>query len=282
VGERTGIGWCEHTFNGWWGCSRVSPACRFCYAATLAKRWGHDDIWRKNGPRRVLSDETWRRPLAWNRAAELAGVPARVFCGSMKDVFEDHPALPPLRRRLWDLVEQTPWLIWLLLTKRPENAAGMVPWGREWPANVWPGTSVETQRFAEQRVPVLLQLPARVHWLSCEPLLEPVDLTRVQVVAPAPPFGPGVHLDALRGHLLEPDDVLPGRVGWVIAGGESGSRHRPMHPDWARALRDQCVAAGVPFFFKQWGGRTWNAGGKTLDGRTWDQHPPLEPAVSCA
>src|SRR5690606_3921590 len=168
--EFSKIEWCDHTFNPWWGCVRVSPACRFCYADTQARRYGHQ-VWRKRGPRRLLSDANWAKPLKWNRDAEKSGVPAKVFCASIADVFEDHPDVAEPRKRLWNLIEATPWLRWLLLTKRPENIAAMAPWGAEWPPHVWVGTSVENQRFAEERIPILLRVPAAVLFLSCEPLL---------------------------------------------------------------------------------------------------------------
>ncbi|HEX3965801.1 MAG TPA: DUF5131 family protein, partial [Trebonia sp.] len=143
MSDNSAIEWTTHTFNPWWGCSRVSPGCVHCYADDQAKRYGHD-VWRRHGLRRMLSDANWARPLKWNRDAERAGEPAKVFCASMADVFEDHPDVAEPRKRLWGLIESTPWLIWQLLTKRPENIAGMVPWGRDWPPSVWIGASAET------------------------------------------------------------------------------------------------------------------------------------------
>jgi protein gp37 len=265
MGAVTEIAWTDHTFNGWWGCSRVSPACRFCYAADTARRWDHD-VWHRSGPRRMLSDNNWKQPLAWNRAARRAGRRERVFCASMSDVFEQHPVpeinaqLDGARARLWDLIADTPWLVWQLLTKRPENVPGMAPWGDRWPDNVWLGTSVESQRWAVQRIGLLVDAGAQVNFLSCEPLLGPVDLTDVDGT-----------------NYLDRDDTghenglfwVPGpRIDWVIGGGESGPKARPTHPDWARGLRDQCAAAGVPFFWKQWG--AWQDG--SHDPRT--QHGP--------
>jgi protein gp37 len=129
MSDVTAIEWTDHTFNPWWGCSRVSPACRFCYADRDAQRYGHQ-VWRRHGPRRMLSEANWQRPLRWNRDAERAGIPAKVFCASMADVFEDHPDVAAPRERLWGVIETTPWLIWQLLSKRPENIARMVPVGR--------------------------------------------------------------------------------------------------------------------------------------------------------
>ena len=156
----------------------MSPACWFCYADRDAQRYGHQ-VWRRHGPRRMLSEANWQRPFRWNRDAERAGVPAKVFCASMADVFEDHPDVAARRERLWGLIEATPWLIWQLLTKRPENIARMVPWGGEWPPHVWVGTSVENQRYAGERIPILVSAAARarIRFLSCEPLLGTVDLS---------------------------------------------------------------------------------------------------------
>jgi protein gp37 len=168
----------------------------------------------------------------------------RVFCSSMSDVYEEHPAVVESRERLWTVIEQTPWLIWLLLTKRPENIMKMSPWGQYWPDNVWVGTSVGKQARAEERIPELLKVPAIVRFLSCEPLLEEINLT---------PW-----LSELQ---------------WIICGGESGPKHRPFNPEWARILRDQCADANVPYFFKQHGGLHHNSGGHLLDGIEWREYP---------
>lgn len=138
VGENTKVEWAHHSFNPWWGCARLSPACRFCYADRDAKRYGHGGLWRRHGPRRMMADSTWRNPIKWNRAAKRACERARVFCASMADVFEPHPDVFEARRRLLlEVIPQTPWLDWLLLTKRPEHVAELVPWGTGWPPNVW-------------------------------------------------------------------------------------------------------------------------------------------------
>lgn len=245
MGDLTHIQWTNHTFNPWWGCSRVSPACRFCYADRDASRYGFE-LWRRHGERRMLSENNWRRPLKWNREAEAEGVPAMVFCASMADVFEDHPQLNEPRERLWGLIEATPWLYWQLLTKRPENVAGMVPWGNDWPVNVWLGTSVETQRWADTRIPVLLNTPARTRFLSAEPLLSPVDLstwldTRLAC---------GCGADDCSAFCMAPE---PSGIDWVIVGGESGPKSRPMDITWAQRLITQCRAAEVAVFMKQTG-----------------------------
>lgn len=233
-----------------------------------------------------MSDQYWKQPLKWNRDGL-----ARVFCGSMCDLFEAHP-VPAVRAmqdaaraRLWELIEATPNLTWQLLTKRPENIAGMVPWGDSWPNTVWIGTSVEDQRRADERIPYLLSVPAPLHFLSCEPLLGPVDLNgpvaedqhrpRLTYWLTGRPRW-GTPETTPTGLQITSLDIGP-KVGWVIAGGESGSGARPMDPVWARSLRDQCLNAGVPFHFKQWGGRTSKAGGRELDGRSWDEFPQGVP-----
>jgi protein gp37 len=246
MGENSKIEWTDHTFNPWEGCTKVSEGCKHCYAEALTKRFGRTQ-WGPTAQRRRTSDSNWRKPLAWNRKAQQEGAPRRVFCASLADIFEDNPQVYDWRYDVYSLTEATPWLNWLLLTKRPENVIDMVPpvWAfRQWPHNVWIGTSVENQAAADKRLPILTCIPAPVRFLSCEPLLGPVDLS---------PW--------LR------------RISWVIAGGESGTQARPMGPDWARSLRDQCQAAGVPFLFKQWGGRNKKAAGRELDGRTWDEIP---------
>lgn len=262
------IEWTDHTFNPWWGCVKVSEGCKHCYAETFAKRVGQP-VWgpAATTPRRFFGDKHWQEPLKWNAAAEKAGTRPTVFCASMADVFEDHPDVDEHRQRLWDVIAETPHLTWQLLTKRPENIMGMVPmdWtAGHWPENVWMGTSTEDQRAADERIPHLLNTPAAVRWLSCEPLLGPIDLGQF-----LPPrlaaFAGGLCLDHRK------------TLHWVITGGESGPRHRPMNPEWARKLRDQCIAAGVAFFHKQNGGRTPKAGGRELDGRTWDQFPVVRP-----
>lgn len=239
MGVDTAIAWTDHTFNPWWGCVNVSPGCDHCYAETFAKRTGHD-VWGKDSGRRFFGDKHWTEPLKWT---------GRVFCASMADVFEMNHVLDAERVRLWELIDETPHLTWQLLTKRPENVPRLVPWhwmDGGWPDNVWLGTTVEDQTRANLRVPRLLNIPAPVRFLSCEPLIGPVRLG---------------------------DALWTGDLHWVIAGGESGPKHRPMDMNWPRNLRDECYQAAVPFFFKQVGGRTPKAGGNELDGRTYQEFP---------
>jgi len=229
----------QHSFNPWWGCTRVSPGCDHCYAEALDARAGGAH-WGQGVPRRTFGDRYWAGPLKWNEAARKAGQRARVLCASMADVF-DAEAPPGLLERLWRLIPQTPHLDWLLLTKRPARIARGLPadWGHGYP-NAWLGVTVENQELASQRIPVLLSVPARWRFLCAEPLLGPVDLR-----------------------------PWPQGIDWVIAGGESGPRARRVQSDWVRGLRDSCQELGIPFYFKQWGYRP----GHTLDGRTWEELP---------
>lgn len=228
MAKNSHIEWTHHTFNPWWGCKKVSPACDNCYAEVWAKRVGQD-LWGSTADRRFFSDAHWREPIKWNEEAGLNGTRARVFCASMADVFERRAILNKERARLWDIIKHTPNLDWLLLTKRPQNLLYMTPWVKNWPHNVWVGTSVENQRLAEIRLPHLLAVPAAVRFLSCEPLLGPLDLRS----------------------WFNRKKFYP--IDWVIAGGESGPNSRPMHPDWATSLLGQCQNAKVAFHFKQWG-----------------------------
>jgi protein gp37 len=220
------IEWTHHTFNPWWGCSKVSPACRNCYAEAWAKRVGQD-VWGQYSKRRFFGESHWKEPIKWNEEAKIDGKKRRVFCASMADVFESRAELNPSRNNLWNLIEKTPMLNWLLLTKRPQNIQKMAPWKNKWPKNVWIGTTVETQTWAVKRLPYLLEIPAAVRFLSCEPLLGPLDLS--------------------------PWLKTKNKINWLIAGGESGPKARPMHPEWVRSLRDQCVDNHIAFHFKQWG-----------------------------
>lgn len=236
-----------YTFNPWWGCVPVSTGCQICYAETFANRFGK--WWGPWADRRFFDEKYWSNPPKWNKKAGKEGIREKVF-PSMCDPFEDNPTLVEPRGQLGRLIEVTPNLDWMLLTKRIENAEEMLRddfgfWGslgamggyhRKWldlPENVWLGTSLENQKVADKRLPVLLSTPARNRFLSCEPLLGPINL----------------------GLLGTCDDWQPAyeKLSWVIVGGESGHGARPMHPDWPRALRDECNEAGIPFFFKQHG-----------------------------
>lgn len=251
MAENSKIEWTHHTFNPWWGCAKVSPACDNCYAERDANRFTpNSELWGALASRREFGNKHWNAPLAWNRKAQTDGVRYRVFSASMADVF-DKNAPDGARERLFELIKATPHLDWLLLTKRIGNAARMLPadWDDGYP-NVWLGISAVNQEEANRDIPKLLALPARIRWLSMEPLLGPVDLAKITHTA-----SPGFFGDALEWHHRphgNRDDKWPG-IDWVVVGGESGPNARPMHPAWARSLRDQCTAAGVPFLFKQWG-----------------------------
>ena len=275
------IEWTDHTFNPWWGCTKVSPACDHCYAEGWAKRVGFD-VWSVSKQRRFLSDAYWGEPHRWNDQAERSHRRARVFCASMADVFEWKKGLSVWRKRLWTLIEETPSLDWLLLTKRPHLVGRLVPWQADWPANVWLGTTVESQRWVDKRLPHLVETPARVRFLSCEPLLDEISLI---------------------------DWLGPTAIHWVIAGGESGRNARPSDPAWFSSIKDQCLDRATPFHFKQWGewapisavdgalpravvddgsysmpmGRFGKkASGRQLGGRTWDGLPDTDSIPSDA
>lgn len=307
-----------YTFNPWRGCTKVSEGCRNCYAMTMSGRNPAVlGIWGPQGSRPIAVESYWKKPIKWNRDAERVGERRRVFCASLADVFEGENTMPKeawsaveeARDRLWQLIEATPMLDWLLLTKRPENIGVMIPvdWHDTMPANVWLGTSAENQEQAEKRIPELTRWGglASVLFLSCEPLLGPLDLEDLAYEAAGPGWAGYNKL-----------------VDWIIAGGESGAKARPMSAAWVRSLRDQCQAAGVAFHMKQWG--EWlpferkpkpdnsggyyhgangdnvsipelmahaheivgdhgivrlgkKAAGRMLDGRTWDEFPASIP-----
>jgi protein gp37 len=309
MAENSHISWTDHTFNAWWGCVEVSPACTFCYAKRDDARWhSGNPHWGKDGPRRFWNDGSqkainhWNEPLKWNAKAEKEGVRKRVFCMSMGDIFEllpgDHPQRKEMeieRHRAFKLMEKTPWLYWLMLTKRPENwrlTPELWQFGY-WPSNVLFGMTVEDHKRAMERLQWLRVIPAPCTFLSCEPLFDSIQ-----------------------------DDVAmyPDRISWLITGGESGPKARPNNPDHYRELRDWAVYHNIPFHFKQWGewreplpgeeyntlkGRAGNppaylidnsghvhctrevagrdaipvirvgrqVAGRELDGRTWDEFP---------
>lgn len=245
MSENSKIEWTDHTFNPWSGCAKVSPACKNCYAAALPPAYRRHAQWGAHTDRMPASDSYWAQPLAWDRKARKSGERRRVFCASTADVFEDRADLDPLRERLWDLIQKTPNLDWLLLTKRPEV---MFKWSQShpWPVNAWAGTTVESQEWADRRIPYLLKVPAQIRFLSCEPLLGAIDLSGYLT---RPQWGE-VNENGTRPYQIVPRNDL---IQWLICGGESGPNARPSHPDWFRSLRDQCREADVPFLFKQWG-----------------------------
>lgn len=295
MGDKTGIEWTDATWNPVTGCTKVSQGCKFCYAETVAERfWAKQYPPNEDGTPRKFTDvrmhyERLNQPLMWKK-------PRRIFVNSMSDLF--HEKVPNFFiSSVFEVMASTPHHTYQILTKRPElmqeyvyqwtNLNSVLP-------NVWLGVSVEDQKAADERIPWLLKTPAAVRFLSCEPLLGPIDLT-------GNPEG-----------LMWPwaEAIQNGQsFDWVICGGESGQNARPMHPDWACSLRDQCQEAGVPFFFKQWG--EWKPGldefiegdnrprtainlksssdeyqvmqrvgkkaaGRLLDGREWNEFPEVE------
>lgn len=254
MGKDSSIEWAHHTFNPWIGCQKVSPACDNCYAEAWDKRF-KGDRWGSHANR--TRTKTWREPSKWNREAEAAGVRYRVFCASLADIFDNHRSIQPeWRADLWQLIRDCTNLDFLLLTKRPGNIVKYLPddWGNGY-HNVWLGATIENQK-ATDRLVALTCTPAVVRFVSAEPLLGPVNL--------------GDHIRYIH---------------WVIAGGENAINYRPVNPDWFRYLRDQCSAAGVPFLFKQWEGRSQKLikqKGRELDGvehngypeRTFFSNPP--------
>lgn len=270
MGEETAIQWTDHTFNPWWGCAKVSPGCTNCYAERDAKRFGRGE-WGPKGERHTFGAKHWAQPLAWDRAAARARRPDLVFCASMADVFEDRRDLDVERAKLWKLIDDTPNLIWQLLTKRPENIASMIPWrqndgvGLRVPRNVWLGTTVEDQKRADERIPILCSLPG-LHFLSCEPLLERVDL-RPWLSDPCNCWGPAQ--DGAGQHSPKCATFRrPWGIDWVIVGGESGNGARPFDLGWAREIVGACKSLRVPVFVKQLGAQpiagSWDIDAKWL------------------
>ena len=270
MSENSRIEWTDHTFNPWIGCQKVGPGCDHCYAEAMMDQRLQKVQWGPGAARERTKPANWRNPVAWNANHELFyaahGRRQMVFCASLADVFDN--AVPKQwRADLLELIDQTPNLDWLLLTKRIGNVADMLPLG--WLSahpNVWLGASIVTQEEADRDLPKLLALPAAVRFLSMEPLLGPVDFYQSSAAWSTRGYTPWRNAPILQG------------IGWVIVGGESGPDARPVHLEWVRSLRDQCAAAGVPFLFKQWG--EWlpgivysqhNRGGYTRhqDGRVW-------------
>ena len=224
MAENTGIGWTDHTYNPWIGCTKISEECLNCYAEVIWDKRRHRVEW--GGPR--SRTKTQEDVPGWDKKAVKAGERRRVFCASHADVFDNHRSIAPeWRIDLWTLIDRCRNLDWLLLTKRPQNFHKMLPpnWGEGW-SHVWLGVTAGDQREAERRLPLLLRVPAVVHFASVEPQLELVDLRR----------------------------YLAAGLDWVIVGGGCGAGCQPFNTDWARSLRDQCRDAGTAFFMKQLGG----------------------------
>ncbi|MEX5515681.1 DUF5131 family protein [Pseudophaeobacter sp. 1A09344] len=257
MAEQSKIEWTDHTFNPWEGCQKVAIECDHCYAESRDQRFTGGIHWGPKAPRRRTSTQNWNKPRRWNAQAvafhAAHGRRQRVFCASLADVF-DNAVDTSWREDLWALIRECDQLDWLLLTKRPQNIAKMLPpdWGAGWP-QVWLGTSAGTQKTADQNIPHLLNVPASVRFVSAEPMLGNMDLARI------PKKKLGKHITIAQNALTGIDGLgeIGPKIDWVICGGESGTNARPMHPDWARDLREQCRSAGTSFFFKQWG--NWSA-----------------------
>lgn len=251
------ISWTDKTFNPWIGCTKVSPACEECYAEKLGIRY-YCVKWGNKSPRKKTSLLNWKIPLIWNKAANVKGKPIFVFCASLADVF-DSVADPKWRAELFELIKNTPDLVWLLLTKRPQNIEKMLPsdWNDGY-SNVWLGVTAENQHYADLRIPILAKIPAIRRFVSIEPQVGPIIL--------------GEHIKS---------------INWIIAGGESGAgkKSRKLNPDWIRNLRDECIQSNKSFFFKQWGHwcpndtgemvfhRNLKDAGRLIDGKEWSQRP---------
>ncbi len=273
--NHTKIEWTDTTWNPLRGCSRISEGCRNCYAETTAHRYngpglpyegltvlGNDGRPRWTGEVRMIWEHL-NDPLKWK-------TPRMIFVNSMSDLFHENVDKELIDRVLW-VAKQCPQHIFQVLTKRPERMKKHMDHFVQYDgvlSNLWLGVSVENQDTANERIPILLDTPAAVRWISAEPLLGLIDLTNISAN--------GEQWDALDRREASDADLeggCNGALDWVVVGGESGANARPMDPAWVRSLRDQCVAADVPFFFKQWGGRRKKAAGRTFDGITWDEYP---------
>jgi protein gp37 len=255
MSEKTLIAWTDRTFSAVWGCTKVSPGCTNCYADAYSQRRTGEEFWGPKSPRRILSDDTWQKPHRYNRQAIKIGHSLRVFCGSMFDWLDPHPIVTAALPRLWQLIRDTPWLDWQLLTKRPERILAALPddWGDGF-ENVWLGTSIENTDYA-WRADELRQVPARVRFISYEPALGPLD-----------------QLDLAAIH-------------WLIYGGESGANRRPEDKQWARDIMARCRSAGVAFFHKQ-SSAFQSERGIELDGVVYHEFPiprrTVAPAAAAA
>ena len=231
--DNTNISWTDATFNPWIGCQHVSAGCDNCYAEALDRQYGHDR-WRAGKTPVLTSARNWDQPIQWNRKAELDGKRKKVFCGSMCD-WNDKRVPREWRDRLFEMIRRTPFLDWQLLTKRTFDYPNEDGFGiNDYPPNVWLGVTVERQDY-DYRVPLLLNTNARIKWLSCEPLLGPLNLR------------PYLACQYRRKELFDHDS----RINWVVIGGESGPNRRPMEIEWVQDLAGQCQAAGVACFVKQ-------------------------------
>lgn len=263
MGTVTAIEWTDHTFNGWMGCTKVGPGCDNCYAEDLGtSRLGL--TWGLGAPRRRTVDANWNKPRAWNRKAAKLGTRPFVFCSSLADVF-DNEVDPAWRTDLFQLIRETPHLVWLLLTKRPQNIRKMVEAAGGLPDNVALGTTVVTKAECRHISHLLAQPGALFYFVSAEPLLEDI----------------ADELEPWLGQTMDPDFNPGAAIGWVIVGGESGPRARPMATAWALRIQGSCMKTGAVFNFKQNGGRGSDKGGHELLGRLYLDRPVVHPIMVC-
>ena len=241
MADGSAIEWTEATWNPVTGCSKVSPGCAHCYAETFAERWrGIPGHPYEQGFDLKLWPARLDQPLRWAR-------PRMIFVNSMSDLF--HEDIPfQFIADVFDVMVRARHHTFQVLTKRHERLGALAA-DLPWPDNVWMGVSIENRRFVE-RADVLREVPAAVRFISAEPLLGRLE---------------GLELTG---------------IDWLIAGGESGPRYRPVNIEWIRDLRNRCQVEGVAFFFKQWGGIRSKAGGRLLDGRTWNEMPATETAAA--
>ena len=281
--ENTKIEWCDHTFNPWIGCTKVSTGCDNCHAETLNKRFGWctsgdefeteiEPIWNCPSAYRITGDGCWEKIRQLNRKAKKTNTRPKVFCASMSDWLDENA---PLRAfiKLINIIKETQYLTWLLVTKRPGNwkkrmndaldfmsvrifDSHYTDFFEDWvsghePENVWMGTTIENYEMAEKRIPELLKIPAKKHFVSAEPLLSHIDLTEWML-------SDKIAVNAVVPYSNPPKLTRLRKINWVICGGETGPNARPMNPNWVKALHAQCKKNEVPFFFKQWG--EWHEG----------------------
>lgn len=308
MSNRSKIEWTDVTWNPVTGCTKISPGCKNCYAERMAKRLRGRAGYPNDDPFRVtLHGNKLEQPFHWRK-------PRKIFVCSMGDLFHPLVRLSYIRSILDKVVQLRYRHKFIFLTKRPQRMKEVIEsvqryYEKFYPktkqltipfSNLWLGVTAENQEQADKRIPILLQIPATVRFVSIEPMLGPVNLKKLNIDIPSEiPSRRYKEVDCLDGY-FQHDTPFVGPINWVISGGESGPGARPMHPDWARSLRDQCTKADVPFFFKGWGEfKEWDihmpqefnlkpevyigdtclkrvgkkAAGRLLDGQIWDQMP---------
>lgn len=280
MGEETAISWCDHTFNPWWGCWKIAPECKNCYAAAHAHRFVklYGELWERTGQRRFFGDEHWKEPRKWNEKAKRDGVRRRVFIGSMCDWAEVHQdpqinsLLDAARAEMWALIEECDWLDFLMLTKRIDGAAQLLPWYR-WPAAPWAAEMTEGEREELARpwpnvwlgvtcgsraslplVHRLREIRASVRFVSGEPLLDGITEDEWEIAIGRNRYSGGV-------------------IDWLIVGDESGHKRRPAELDWIRSARNAAARHGVAFHYKQWNGDGKKIHLPILDGKVHAEFP---------